>query len=50
MGRFVKKLASRVAKGQGGFTLIEMLVVVRIIVVLVAVVDLKSMRYLGSGE
>ena len=50
MGRSVKKLASRIAKGQGGFTLIEMIVVVSIIVVLAAVIVPKNLRFIGSGE
>ncbi len=50
MGPSVKKLASRVAKGQGGFTLIEMIVVVSIIVLLAAVVVPKNLRFIGSGE
>jgi type IV pilus assembly protein PilA len=44
------KLANRVVKGQVGFTLIEMIVVVGIIAVLVAVIVPNVARFTGSGE
>ena len=46
----MKKLVSRVAKGQGGFTLIEMIVVVGIIAVLAAVIVPNIGKFIGSGE
>ncbi len=46
----VKILESRVAKEQGGFTLIEMIVVVGIIAVLAAVIVPNNLRFMGSGE
>jgi type IV pilus assembly protein PilA len=45
-----KKLVSRIAKGQGGFTLIEMIVVVGIIAVLAAVIVPNIGKFIGSGE
>ena len=46
----LKKLVTRVAKGQGGFTLIEMIVVVGIIAVLAAVIVPNIGKFIGSGE
>lgn len=46
----MKKLLSRIAKGQGGFTLIEMIVVVGIIAVLAAVIVPNIGKFIGSGE
>ena len=46
----LKKLMTRVAKGQGGFTLIEMIVVVGIIAVLAAVIVPNIGKFIGSGE
>jgi len=46
----MKKLVSRIAKGQGGFTLIEMIVVVGIIAVLAAVIVPNIGKFIGSGE
>lgn len=46
----LKKLLTRVAKGQGGFTLIEMIVVVGIIAVLAAVIVPNIGKFIGSGE
>ena len=46
----MKRLISRIAKGQGGFTLIEMIVVVGIIAVLAAVIVPNIGKFIGSGE
>lgn len=46
----LKKLLTRIAKGQGGFTLIEMIVVVGIIAVLAAVIVPNIGKFIGSGE
>ncbi len=46
----MKKLISRIVKGQGGFTLIEMIVVVGIIAVLAAVIVPNIGKFIGSGE
>ena len=46
----MRKLISRIAKGQGGFTLIEMIVVVGIIAVLAAVIVPNIGKFIGSGE
>jgi type IV pilus assembly protein PilA len=46
----LKKLVTRIAKGQGGFTLIEMIVVVGIIAVLAAVIVPNIGKFIGSGE
>ena len=46
----MRKLLSRIAKGQGGFTLIEMIVVVGIIAVLAAVIVPNIGKFIGSGE
>lgn len=46
----MKKLVTRIAKGQGGFTLIEMIVVVGIIAVLAAVIVPNIGKFIGSGE
>ena len=45
-----RNLAVQIAKGQKGFTLIEMIVVVGIIVVLAAVIVPNIGRFIGSGE
>ena len=50
MKGFFQKLVSRIAKGQGGFTLIEMIVVVGIIAVLAAVIVPSIGKFIGSGE
>jgi type IV pilus assembly protein PilA len=50
MKGFLKNLMTRVAKGQGGFTLIEMIVVVGIIAVLAAVIVPNIGKFIGSGE
>ena len=46
----LKKLVTRIARGQGGFTLIEMIVVVGIIAVLAAVIVPNIGKFIGSGE
>ena len=46
----LKNLVSRVRKGQGGFTLIEMIVVVGIIAVLAAVIIPNMGHFIGVGE
>ena len=46
----MKRLISRIAKGQGGFTLIEMIVVVGIIAVLAAVIVPNIGKFIGTGE
>jgi type IV pilus assembly protein PilA len=46
----LKKFINRVARGQKGFTLIEMIVVVGIIAVLAAVIVPNIGRFIGSGE
>jgi prepilin-type N-terminal cleavage/methylation domain-containing protein len=46
----LKKFITRVARGQKGFTLIEMIVVVGIIAVLAAVIVPNIGRFIGSGE
>ena len=46
----LKNLVSRVRKGQGGFTLIEMIVVVGIIAVLAAVIVPNIGKFIGTGE
>ncbi|MSQ06779.1 MAG: type II secretion system protein [Dehalococcoidia bacterium] len=46
----LKKFINRVARGQKGFTLIEMIVVVGIIAVLAAVIIPNIGRFIGSGE
>jgi|ERR687895_1558658 type IV pilus assembly protein PilA len=50
MKGFLKKFMAKVAKGQGGFTLIEMIVVVGIIAVLAAVIVPNIGKFIGSGE
>jgi type IV pilus assembly protein PilA len=46
----LKKFITRVVRGQKGFTLIEMIVVVGIIAVLAAVIVPNIGRFIGSGE
>lgn len=46
----LKKLVTRIVRGQGGFTLIEMIVVVGIIAVLAAVIVPNIGKFIGSGE
>ncbi|MBM3943677.1 MAG: type II secretion system protein [SAR202 cluster bacterium] len=46
----MKKFISQVARGQKGFTLIEMIMVVGIIAVLAAVIVPNIGRFIGSGE
>ena len=50
MSGFLKRLITRVIKGQRGFTLIEMIVVVGIIAVLAAVIVPNIGKFIGSGE
>ena len=50
MAGSLKKLASRIPRGQKGFTLIEMIVVVGIIAVLAAVIIPNIGKFIGSGE
>ncbi|HEU0022153.1 MAG TPA: type II secretion system protein [Dehalococcoidia bacterium] len=50
MKDFLKKMFPRVAGGQGGFTLIEMIVVVGIIAVLAAVIVPNIGKFIGTGE
>jgi type IV pilus assembly protein PilA len=47
---FLKKFVAKVTKGQGGFTLIEMIVVVGIIAVLAAVIVPNIDKFIGAGE
>lgn len=46
----LKRLVSRIANGQKGFTLIEMIVVVGIIAVLAAVIVPNMGKFIGQGE
>ena len=46
----LKRLVSRIARGQKGFTLIEMIVVVGIIAVLAAVIVPNMGKFIGQGE
>ena len=50
MSGSLKRLVSRLTRGQGGFTLIEMIVVVGIIAVLAAVIVPNIGKFVGSGE
>lgn len=50
MKDFLKNPVTRVAKGQSGFTLIEMIVVVGIIAVLAAVIVPNIGKFIGTGE
>ena len=50
MSGSLKRLVSRLTKGQGGFTLIEMIVVVGIIAVLAAVIVPNIGKFVGSGK
>jgi prepilin-type N-terminal cleavage/methylation domain-containing protein len=50
MKEFLKKRFTGVTRGQGGFTLIEMIVVVGIIAVLAAVIVPNIGKFIGTGE
>jgi type IV pilus assembly protein PilA len=50
MKGFLKRFVAKVTKGQGGFTLIEMIVVVGIIAVLAAVIVPNIGKFIGAGE
>jgi prepilin-type N-terminal cleavage/methylation domain-containing protein len=50
MKEFLKKSSTRIITGQGGFTLIEMIVVVGIIAVLAAVIVPNIGKFIGTGE
>jgi type IV pilus assembly protein PilA len=50
MKEFLKKRFTGIARGQGGFTLIEMIVVVGIIAVLAAVIVPNIGKFIGTGE
>ncbi len=50
MAASLRHLAGRITKGQKGFTLIEMIVVVGIIAVLAAVIVPNIGKFIGSGE
>ncbi len=50
MAASLRHLAGRITKGQKGFTLIEMIVVVGIIAVLAAVIVPNIGRFIGTGE
>ena len=50
MRGFIRNRMGRMGKGQKGFTLIEMLVVVGIIVALAAIVVPLVIRFADSGE
>ena len=50
MRKMFKNIQMKVGKGQKGFTLIEMLVVVGIIVALAAVIVPTVIKFSGSGE
>ena len=50
MAASLRNLAGRITKGQKGFTLIEMIVVVGIIAVLAAVIVPNIGKFIGTGE
>ena len=50
MASSLRNLAARITKGQKGFTLIEMIVVVGIIAVLAAVIVPNIGKFIGTGE
>jgi len=50
MAASLRNLARRITKGQKGFTLIEMIVVVGIIAVLAAVIVPNIGKFIGTGE
>ena len=50
MQGFIKYWLGRVGKDQGGFTLVEMLVVVGIIVALAAIIVPQVIGFVGSGD
>ena len=50
MAASLRKLAGRITRGQKGFTLIEMIVVVGIIAVLAAVIVPNIGKFIGTGE